>query len=163
MSVEAARFFVKMPRTSTQTRPVAASPRLPEVTGNGGEIRVRQLLDVASIDDLNRRAEEYFASLPDWDHHLVKPFSTPDEAATLLIKVGTLLQGLNLFSGATVLDFGGGTGWLSRILTQFGCHVIVLDVSPTALRMARELYERLPIVGSTAPPFTSRLTSSNNC
>ena len=30
----------------------------------------------------------------------------------------------------TVLEFGAGSGWLSRFLTQMGCRVVLLDVSP---------------------------------
>jgi ubiquinone/menaquinone biosynthesis C-methylase UbiE len=51
-----------------------------------------------------------------------------------------------------VVEFGAGTGWFSRFLTQLGCRVILLDVSPTALRIARELYERVAIVGDRPPP-----------
>ena len=146
----AATFFVQLPS------PAANDLRASGLAGNGvgSTIEIRQLLNVASIEDLNRRAEEYFASLIDWEHHLAKPFSTPEESSTLLINLGTLLQGLGLFPGATVLDFGAGTGWLSRMLTQLGCHVTLLDVSPTALRIARELYERVPVVGDhPAPQF----------
>lgn len=139
----AATFFVQMP--SPPDNSVTAAAPSPA-------IHVRQLLEDASIEDLNRRAEEYFASLTDWEHHLAKPFSTPEESSTLLINLGTLLQGLAPFPGATVLDFGAGTGWLSRLLTQLGCQVVLLDVSPTALRIARELYDRVPIFGDRPAP-----------
>jgi SAM-dependent methyltransferase len=52
----------------------------------------------------------------------------------------------------TVLEFGAGTGWLARFLTQLGCRVILLDVSPTALRIARAHYERVPVVGTRPAP-----------
>ena len=115
-------------------------------------IDVRRLVEQTSIDDLNRTAEEYFASLTGWEHHLAKPFSKADETPPLLTDVATVLQGLRLASGARVLEFGAGTGWLSRALTQLGCRVILLDVSPTALQIARELYERLPIIGDRPSP-----------
>jgi hypothetical protein len=73
-------------------------------------IHVRQIVQGASIEDLNRSAEEYFASLTDWEHHLAKPFSNSDETPTLLINLGILLQGLRLTPDATVLEFGAGTG-----------------------------------------------------
>lgn len=152
----AATFFVQTPLPSAGVNASGPSspPQLPRQGANdvGSVIHVRELLNGASIEDLNRRAEEYFASIIDWEHHLAKPFSTPDESSTLLINLGTLLQGLGLFPGATVLDFGAGTGWLSRLLTQLGCQVVLLDVSPTALRIARELYERVPIVGDRPAP-----------
>ncbi len=115
-------------------------------------IDVRELVASTSLADLNRAAEHYFASLTDWDHHLAKPFSNADEAPLLLTDVVMMLQGLRVSAGDAVLEFGAGTGWLSRLLTQLGCRAIVLDVSPTALRMARELYARLPPIGDRPAP-----------
>jgi SAM-dependent methyltransferase len=115
-------------------------------------IDVRELIARTSIDDLNRTAEEYFSSLTEWEHHLAKPFAKPDEAPPILIGVATLLQGLRLVPGMTVLEFGAGTGWLSRFLTQLGCRVILLDVSATALQIARDLYERQPPIGERPAP-----------
>jgi SAM-dependent methyltransferase len=115
-------------------------------------IDVRDMIAQHSIEDLNRTAETYFSSLVNWDHHLAKPFSSMDEAPAMLINLATLLQGLRLSVDDVVLDFGGGTGWLSRLLTQFGCRAILLDVSATALRMAQELYARLPVIGTQPEP-----------
>jgi ubiquinone/menaquinone biosynthesis C-methylase UbiE len=117
-----------------------------------GSIDVAELVEQTSIDQLNRAAEEYFASITNWDHQLTKPFSQAHEAPSLLIDMAVLLQGLQLTAGATVLDFGAGTGWFARFLTQLGCRVWLLDVSETALAKARELYERLPIIGDRPAP-----------
>jgi SAM-dependent methyltransferase len=119
---------------------------------------------IEQIEDYNRAAEVYFASLKDWTHHLAKPFGQIDETPTLLASVAVLLQGLRLAPGMHVLEFGAGSGWLSRFLTQMGCRVTLLDVSPTALRMAQELYRRQPVIaepGSERPepaflPFDGR-------
>jgi SAM-dependent methyltransferase len=118
----------------------------------GAMIDVRELIARTSIDDLNRTAEKYFSSLTDWEHHLAKPFSKADETPPILIAFATLLQGLRLTPGTTVLEFGAGTGWLSRFLTQLGCRVILLDVSPTALAIAHELYEKQPPIGDRPAP-----------
>ena len=83
-----------------------------------------------SIEELNQTAEAYFSSLTDWEHHLAKPLSKADETPPLLINFGTLLQGLELMPGQTVLEYGAGSGWLSRFLTQLGARMILLDVSP---------------------------------
>ena len=106
----------------------------------------------ADLEAFNRAAEHYFASLPDWDHHLAKPFSQSEETPVLLANLAVVLQTLKLTPGMRVLDFGGGSGWLSRCLTQMGCRVVVLDVSETALRMARELYARQPPIGDQPAP-----------
>jgi SAM-dependent methyltransferase len=52
----------------------------------------------------------------------------------------------------TVLEFGAGTGWLSRFLTQLGCRMILLDVAPTALEIAKDLYKRQPSIGNRPEP-----------
>jgi len=117
-----------------------------------GFIDVRRMIGETSIDDLNRTAEEYFASLTDWEHHLAKPFNKAEDAPAMLINVATILQGLSLVPGQTILEFGAGSGWLSRFFTQLGCKSILLDVSPTALKIARELYARMPVVGDRPAP-----------
>jgi SAM-dependent methyltransferase len=106
----------------------------------------------ADIDAFNLAAEAYFTALTGWDHHLAKPFSQIEETPTLLMAVAVLLQALRLTPGMTVLEFGAGSGWLSRFLTQMGCRVVLLDVSPTALRIARALYDRQPVVGDRPAP-----------
>jgi 2-polyprenyl-3-methyl-5-hydroxy-6-metoxy-1,4-benzoquinol methylase len=106
----------------------------------------------AEIDEFNRAAEAYYATLPNWDHHLAKPFSQIAETPAILANVTVMLQGLELSPGVRVLDFGGGTGWLSRYLTQLGCRVTLLDVSPTALAIARQHYARHPVIGDEPAP-----------
>lgn len=106
----------------------------------------------AELETWNKAAEDYFASLRTWDHHLAKPFSHVEETPTLLASVAVLLQALRLNPGMTVLEFGAGTGWLSRFLTQMGCRAILLDVSPTALNIAREHYRRQPVIGEPPEP-----------
>lgn len=115
-------------------------------------IDVREMIATTTVEDLNRTAEEYFSRLSDWEHHLAKPFNSADDTPTLLMGVSLMLQGLRLAPGMTVLEFGAGTGWLSRFLTQLGCRVILLDVSSSALAIAREVYERLPIIGDRPRP-----------
>ena len=128
---------------TVEPRPVARTP---------GAMRANTVVPDADIDAYNRAAEHYFSSLTGWDHHLAKPFSHAGEAPAILMNVAILLQGLDLTPGTRVLDFGGGSGWLSRYLTQLGCRVTLLDVSATALEMARELYRRLPVIGVRPSP-----------
>ena len=106
----------------------------------------------AEIDEFNRAAEAYYATLANWDHHLAKPFSQIAETPAILANLTVMLQSLELSPGLRVLDFGGGTGWLSRDLSQLGCRIIILDVSPTALAIAREHYARHPVIGDQPAP-----------
>jgi len=134
-------------------RPAAERPepeRAPELPPD--LIDVRKMIAEASIERLNETAEGYFSSLTNWDGLLAKPFNNAEDAPAILINLGTILQGLRLYPGARVLEFGGGTGWLSRWLAQLGCRVTMLDVSPTALRIARELLVRNPLIGGKPEP-----------
>jgi SAM-dependent methyltransferase len=124
----------------------------PQETAAADFIDVRKLVASTSIEELNRTAEQYFASLENWEHHLAKPFAQSEDTPQLLISLGTVLQGLALARGMTVLEFGAGTGWLSRFLTQLGCRMILLDVAPTALEIARDLYRRQPPIGERPEP-----------
>lgn len=122
------------------------------MTSSLDTIDVRQLIAESSLEDLNRLAEDYFAQVNDWSFHLAKPFGAVEEAPQLLINFAVVLQGLNLCPGMTVLEFGAGSCWASRYLTQLGCRVIAADVSPTALKIGRELYQRQPIIGNKPEP-----------
>jgi ubiquinone/menaquinone biosynthesis C-methylase UbiE len=122
------------------------------MTVNEGEIDVRSLLTELSVEELNQYAEEYFSRLTDWEYHLAKPFGASDEVPQLLINFAVVLQGLGVCPGMTVMEFGAGTCWASRFLTQLGCRVIAVDVSPTALSIGQELYKRLPVIGERPSP-----------
>jgi SAM-dependent methyltransferase len=106
------------------------------------------LIRTTTIEELNARAEQYFAGLDSADTQLAKPFASPTDSPAMLISLGTILHGMHLAPGMTVLDFGGGTGWLSRALLQMGCRVILCDVSASALRIARESIEKYPPIGA---------------
>jgi 2-polyprenyl-3-methyl-5-hydroxy-6-metoxy-1,4-benzoquinol methylase len=106
----------------------------------------------AEIDAFNRTAESYYASLDNWDYYLAKPFSQIGETPAILANLAVVLHSLKLSPGLRVLDFGAGTGWLSRWLTQLGCQSTLLDVSSTALSIAREHYARQPLIGDQPSP-----------
>jgi SAM-dependent methyltransferase len=133
--------------SSVGTGALACPPDLP-----ADLIDVRKMIAESSIDHLNETAEGYFSSLTNWDGHLAKPFNNAEDAPAILINLATILQGLRLYPGARVLEFGGGTGWLSRWLAQLGCRVTLLDVSATALRIAQELLQRNPLIGDKPQP-----------
>jgi len=110
-------------------------------------INVRELIDKYSVEELNQSAEEYFARLGDWDRLLAKPFTSSNDAIHLLVQTSYLLQGLELYPGMRVIDFGAGPGWASRMLNQMGLEVISLDVSATALKIGAHLAQRHPVFG----------------
>ncbi|HKQ50866.1 MAG TPA: class I SAM-dependent methyltransferase [Pyrinomonadaceae bacterium] len=115
-------------------------------------IDVRKLIEELSVEELCKTAEEFFARLPNWDYLHAKPFAAMSETPELLVCFAQVVQGLNLLPDMTILDFGAGSCWTSRFLSQLGLQVIALDVSPSALNIGRELYERLPLVGDQPAP-----------
>lgn len=115
-------------------------------------IDVRQRIRELSVEELCRTAEEFFARLNNWDYLHAKPFAAINETPELLVCFAKVVQGLNLLPGMTILDFGAGSCWTSRFLSQLGLEVIALDVSQSALEIGRALYERQPLVGDQPPP-----------
>ena len=106
----------------------------------------KKLIKDLTLGQLNEAADQYFSSIDDCSHVFSKPFSQISEAPDLLMNVGYLLRGLRLGASMTVLEMAAGSCWLSRYLAELRCDVIACDVSPTALMMGRQLFERHPLV-----------------
>jgi 2-polyprenyl-3-methyl-5-hydroxy-6-metoxy-1,4-benzoquinol methylase len=138
--------FARKPGTTLEARTTA--PSASRTAARSAAVTATD----AEIDAFNRAAESYYAKLSNWDHHLAKPFGQIAETPAILANLAVILHALKLSPGLRVLDFGAGSGWLSRCLTQLGCQVTLLDVSPTALDIARALYARHPVVGSQPAP-----------
>lgn len=125
--------------------------------GSGpGFVDVRELLADLSVEELAEAADDYYRkNLDNPDYYLAKPLANVDEAPDLLACFAQVLAVLRPLPGMVVVDFGAGTAWSSRYLTQLGCEVVAVDVSPTALALARVLFERLPVVGERPEPSFS--------
>lgn len=144
---------VVLPATSVQRNdPPTAASASAEKPADDNLIDVRRLVAQLSVEELCEAAEEYFRNIKDWNYYLAKPFANAGEMPEMIVPFAQLVQGLQLVPGMSVLDFGAGTCWSSRLLTQMGCSVIALDVSPTVLKVGRELYARQPIVGDQPAP-----------
>jgi 2-polyprenyl-3-methyl-5-hydroxy-6-metoxy-1,4-benzoquinol methylase len=83
---------------------------------------------------------------------MAKPFGQIAETPAILANLAVVLQSLTLSLGLRVLNFSAGSGWLSRWLTQLGCQVTLLDVSSTALAIARAHYTNHPVIGDQPSP-----------
>ncbi|HEV3009744.1 MAG TPA: class I SAM-dependent methyltransferase [Burkholderiales bacterium] len=136
----------------------AAAPKVQRVRQplpmRPGYIDVAEFKKTVTVEHLNQTAEQYFAgsNYKNLDFFLSKPLAQIEDCPLLLNSVSHIFAGLELRPGMTVIDFGAGSCWLSRWLTQLGMKVIALDVSPTALKIGQQLYERLPIIGDKPPP-----------
>ena len=70
-----------------------------------------------------------------------KPFHSLDETPQVLVRLGWLLHGAHLTTGLHVVEYGGGSGWLSALIWQMGCHVTCVDASAAALELAHQAFE----------------------
>jgi ubiquinone/menaquinone biosynthesis C-methylase UbiE len=116
-------------------------------------IDAEELVRTYSVAQLAETAEEYFAAVSSWTYHLAKPLGSVSEAPTMLAHFGAMLSALQLEPGLDLLDFGAGSCWTSRMLTQLGCQVVACDVSETALAMGRRLFELQPPFGDGSIRF----------
>lgn len=115
-------------------------------------VDVRQRMNEMSVEELCETAEEFFARVDNWDYLHSKPFAAIDETPELLINFAQVVRGLKLLPDMTVVDFGAGSCWTSRFLSQLGMRVIAVDVSSSALEIGKELYKRHPPVGEQPSP-----------
>ena len=97
---------------------------------------------IARTDEFNQASERYFAEYRDPAFLLGKPYTDTMNFARRLFDIGVLAHWLRLSPGEVTAELGAGTCWLSHFLNRFGCKTIAIDVSPTALRIGRELFER---------------------
>ena len=99
-----------------------------------------ELID--KLDDYNEASERYFADYKDHAYLLGKPYTDTVNFARRLFDIGVLVHWLRLSPGEVLVELGAGTCWLSHFVNRFGCRTIAIDISPTALRIGRELFER---------------------
>ena len=116
-------------------------------------ISPKSMIEKRGLDGLCETADAYYRRMPIPNQAMAKPFSDFRDGPHNLIRLGTLLGGMHLGKGMTVLDFGAGTCWLSRYLAQMQCIPIAVDVSAAALKMGEILFRDYPPVGDCiAPP-----------
>ena len=113
----------------------------------GDYIDPKDVIQRYSIEELNRNSDEYFQRLKHPELTLTKPFGNVVHAPAMLENLGALIGGLQLARAMTVLDFGAGTCWLSRLIAQLNCAVICCDPSAFALDLGRRFFEEHPPMG----------------
>ena len=129
------------PAAAAQSDSTAA----PSPPDNPGLIDVKALIARYSNAEHIARADAYFGGLSDTDKILRKPFFGIADTQANMHGVAEVLQRLRLYPGARVLDFGAGTGWLSRVLAYLECQPIAVDVSAKALELGQRAFERDPV------------------
>ena len=101
-----------------------------------------------TVEELCETADQYYRSVSDPTPLMSKPFTFLHETPEALHNLGLLLSGMHLGKTMKVLEFGAGTCWLSRVLTQLNCQMICCDASRTALDIGKRLFEEYPLIGS---------------
>jgi len=130
------------PSVASMPDPVAA-----ETTIKPADIIARH-----SVEELIAAADEYYRGMADPTALMSRPFAYLHEAPVMLQNLGALLAGLQLGKTMTVLEFGAGTCWLSRILAQLNCQPICCDASTAALDIGRRLFAEHPPIGPALFP-----------
>lgn len=116
-------------------------------------ITPQSVIATHSVEELLATADRYYRSIDDPAPLLRKPFAFTHETPAMLENLGALLRGLRLGKTMTVVDFGAGTCWLSRLITELSCQVICCDASEAALDIGRRLFaDHPPMLGSEAFP-----------
>lgn len=107
----------------------------------------KEIIKTLSVEELCSSAEAYYHAIGDPLPIMGKPFTSLLEAPEVLMSLGSVLSGMQMGKGMTVLDFGAGSCWLSRLFNQLGCMTISCDPSRTALEMGRRLFREYPVIG----------------
>ncbi|MFA4915366.1 MAG: class I SAM-dependent methyltransferase [Syntrophales bacterium] len=112
----------------------------------------KNLIRDRPVSTFCRKSEEFFQRIKDNSELHGKPFANAQAAPRLILRLGFLLSGIRLGGGMTILDFGAGTCWLSKMLNQMQCATISVDPSITALTIGQRLFKEFPIVGEPILP-----------
>ncbi len=134
--------------------------KLPDEAGQ--VVRDRTAADPVHVADLMARytaaehvarADAYFVREQEEASLFRRPFQDAEDAQSRLTSLSLVLQHLALTPGARVLDFGCGTGWLSRCLATMGADMLAVDVSQRVLDLARRWLQRDPLADELRVEF----------
>ncbi len=131
-------------RRLARLMPRVYSDAVAAMHSNRSRIAPSEVIERETVESIVAGADEYFRQMIDAGGASFlkrKPFHDLAESPAVLFRLGQLLDGAQLAPGLSVLEYGGGTGWLSAVLWQMGCRVTCVDASEIALEMAREAFE----------------------
>ena len=149
---ELIKVLLDSPEREDRLRSGTAHTRADVPAADGSLIDPRDVIRRYSVEELNDTSDEYYRQMQDPDLSLRKPFAAVDETPEMLENLGALMGGLHLGRAMTVLDFGAGTCWLSRLIAQLNCAVICCDPSAAALAIGRRFFDEHPPFGRELLP-----------
>jgi len=145
-----AALYRRWPLGTEQERPETAgrgerAPARPPADAHRAEgpILPAAVIAARSVEDLCQTADQFFEGLEENPELLHKPFSNFQETPKALCRLGLLLDGVKLARGMTVVDFGAGSCWLSKILYEMGCETVSVDASRRALAIGQKVFGAL--------------------
>jgi len=132
-----------------------------KLSGNGNSARPKPAGRLAKIEGLDyKRAAVEYPSMLDAERNYylrTKPFynlankpskhtgdGMDEETHRHFTDFANMAVTLALPAGATILDVGCGSGWLSEYFARLGYDVTGMDISDDLIQMARERVERTP-------------------
>jgi ubiquinone/menaquinone biosynthesis C-methylase UbiE len=110
-------------------------------------IHPKELISKYSVEDFCKSANKPFAEIHDPVPLMAKPFGNAAESVHVLYHLSLLLTELEFAKTLRIVDFGAGTCWLSRCLSQMGAATISVDPSEAALEIGKKLFEQFPVIG----------------
>jgi ubiquinone/menaquinone biosynthesis C-methylase UbiE len=106
----------------------------------------KKLITDLSIEELCGTAEKYYKNIPTPENLFSKPYNSIKETPELLYNLSLLLAGLQVGKSMTVLDFGSGVCWLSKLLNEMKLCTISVDCSETAINIGKDLFGKYPTI-----------------
>jgi 2-polyprenyl-3-methyl-5-hydroxy-6-metoxy-1,4-benzoquinol methylase len=116
-------------------------------------IDVNELIGSYDLAHHRAKASEYFAQIGPTHDVMRKPFNSLAECVDLLPGIAAVIEGLQLFKGAKVLDFGCGGGWLTRIFALLGWEAHGVDLATSAVAVAQQAASTDPFAGKISADF----------
>lgn len=93
----------------------------------------------------NYHHELYFKNHANFEYESGKPFGNYKESASILFQMGLLFEGSKIGRSQKIGEIGCGGGWLSHYISRLNNEVHIMDISPSAIKMAKKLFKTHPV------------------
>jgi len=112
-------------------------------------INPKELIAKLNVEELCCTAEDYYKNIPSPENLFSKPYNSIKETPELLYNLSLILAGLQIGKSMTILDFGSGVCWLSRLLNEMKLCTISVDCAETAIAIGEKLFNKYPTINSS--------------
>ena len=105
-------------------------------------IDVKDLIANLTDQQLITSANSYWDTIGIDSEQCYKPFQNAEIGARVLADLSTLFHNADFFSGARVLDFGCGNGWLTLVFAEIEMDAHGIDIAEKAIKLAEQFRDR---------------------